>query len=140
MAVVARSEKAPRDSIAGDALLRRVLAAVDAQHSLAARLRYQVNLQGRTAVGSGIYLQQGKGPERQLRLELTLETPPITSRVLQVSDGTDLWFVEELAGENRISRIEHRPLAQSSPDFSRRRGRSAWLARAGRTDASAGQP
>jgi hypothetical protein len=115
MAVVARSDAPPRDSIAGDALLRRVLAAVDAQPSLAARLRYQVHLQGRTVVGSGVYLQQGRGPERQMRLELLLETPPITSRVLHVSDGAELWFVEELAGENRISRINMARLRNARP-------------------------
>ncbi|MEX2112847.1 MAG: hypothetical protein WD845_06645 [Pirellulales bacterium] len=115
MATVARSDAAPRDSIAGDALLRRVLAAVDAQPSLAARLRYQVNLMGRSAVGSGVYLQQGRGPERLLRFELTLETPPITSRVLHVANGADLWVVEELAGENKLSRVDVARLRNARP-------------------------
>ncbi len=115
MATVARSDVPPRDSISGDALLRRVLAAVDAQHSLAARLRYQVNLMGRSTVGAGIYLQQGRGAERLLRFELTLDTPPITSRVLHVANGTDLWVVEELAGENKLSRIDMTRLRNARP-------------------------
>ena len=115
MAHMAHSDSPPRDSIAGDALLRRVIAAVDAQPSLAAKLRYQVNLMGRSASGTGVYLQQGRGPERMLRLELALDTPPITSRVLHVADGTDLWIVEDLAGDNRLSRIDVARLRNARP-------------------------
>ncbi len=73
MARVARSDGPPRDSIAGDALLRRVIAAVDGQSSLAAKLRYQVNLQGRTAGGVGRLLAAGQGTRAaDCVMELTL--------------------------------------------------------------------
>jgi len=48
---------AAADSIAGDVMLRRVMGAVDTQRSISAKLRYKIDLLGRTMLGSGNYLQ-----------------------------------------------------------------------------------
>jgi hypothetical protein len=109
------SPAAANDSISGDLVLRRVLATVDAQTSIAARLRYEVHLKGRTALGSGLYLQQGRGPERQFRLDLNLNTPPITSRVQHICDGSTLWIVEDLAGQNHLAQVDVARLRRARP-------------------------
>jgi hypothetical protein len=101
--------------LSGDALLRRVLAAVDAQASISARLRYKVELMGRSTVGSGSYLQQGRGPERKLRLELKLQTRSLPSMVWHVSDGLNLWIMEEFAGDKRLARVDVARLRQARP-------------------------
>ncbi len=112
-----RSTPAParRDSISGDELLERVLATVDAQTSIAARLRYQINLKDRTALGSGSYLQQGRGAERLFRLELDLKTPPTVSRLRHICDGSTLWISEELAGETHLSQVNVARLRHARP-------------------------
>jgi hypothetical protein len=103
------------DSISGDALLRRVLTAVDDQPAIGAKVRYLVNLKGHAAVGSGIYLQQGRGAGRMLRFELTLELAGVTSTVRQVSDGSVLWIHEDLAGQQKLAQVDLVRLRQARP-------------------------
>ncbi len=56
-----------------DLLVDRATAALAKDASIAARIRYQVEMFGHHLVGKGSYLQQGLGLERKMRLEL--ETP-----------------------------------------------------------------
>src|SRR5262249_20890260 len=62
-----------RASISGEELMRKVVAAVDAQPSISANVRHKVALLGQEVLGSGVYLQQGRGPARQWRSELKLK-------------------------------------------------------------------
>ena len=66
-----------------------VIAAVDAQTSISAKVRHRVDLLGQPLIGSGIYLQQGRGAERVLRLELNLQTGEQASQLQQVCDGNE---------------------------------------------------
>ena len=114
--VAAKPSPAPRPiGISGDELLRRVLAAVDAQSSIVARLRYQVELLGRRAIGAGVYMQQGSGPARQFRLELNLEAAVLTSRLRHICDGSTLWIVEELPAETKLARVDVARLRRAQP-------------------------
>jgi hypothetical protein len=105
----------PAEDISGDVLLRRVLAAVNAQTSIAARLRYQVQLLGRRTIGSGVYLQQGRGPARQFRLELSLDGVALASRLRHVSDATTVWIAEEYPGDMRLARVDVARLRHAQP-------------------------
>ena len=58
------------ESSSGDALLRHVIAAVDSQTSISAKVRHRIDLLGHPLIGSGVYLQQGRGPTRALRYDL----------------------------------------------------------------------
>jgi hypothetical protein len=109
------SASAATDSSSGDSLVRYVLAAVDAQPSVSARLRFRVDLMGRTSEGTGIYLQQGRGAERQLRLDLNLQTAALTSRLRQVCDGSALWILQELADERTLARVDVARLRRARP-------------------------
>ncbi|MGD9724045.1 MAG: hypothetical protein AB7O59_22520 [Pirellulales bacterium] len=121
----------PPPRISGDALLRRVMAAVDALPSLSARMRYQVNLKDRSALGTGIYLQQGRGLERQMCWDMTLQTPPIASRLRHVSDGVTLWMMEELAGEVRFSKVDLTRLRRARPKSGGTVDAGGWLSLGG---------
>ncbi len=63
----------PGDPEGADLLVDRATAALAKDASIAARIRYQVEMFGHHLVGKGSYLQQGLGLERKMRLEL--ETP-----------------------------------------------------------------
>jgi hypothetical protein len=74
-----------------DLLVDRATTFLAKHTSIAARIRYQVEMFGHHLVGKGSYLQQGLGLERKMRLEL--ETPiGDQSLVLeQICDGQYLW-------------------------------------------------
>ncbi|MBI3838086.1 MAG: hypothetical protein HY288_09150, partial [Planctomycetia bacterium] len=114
---VPRAAAPPNDSNSGDALLRRAIAAVDAQPSITAKLRQQVDLLGRQLVGSGVYLQQGRGPQRLLRFELKLQASnkTTTNGMLQICDGTTLWIHEDLADRKNLSRVDVTRLRGARP-------------------------
>jgi hypothetical protein len=127
--VVARAE---RDSNSGDALLRRAIGAVDAERSISAKVRHKVDLLSRQVIGSGVYLQQGRGPQRQLRLELNLVAPSYTSSMLQVCDGATLWIQEDLTDRKNLSRVDVTRLRRARPKSpSPGLDASAWLALGG---------
>jgi hypothetical protein len=90
----------------GDVLLRRVLAAVSAQTSISAKLRHRVDLLGGPLRGTGIYLQQGRGAEPMLRLELKFKMAGQASSLQHVCDGTTLWIYELVDGNASLSRVD----------------------------------
>ena len=69
------------DSTSGNALLRHVSTTLNNQPSIAAKVRQKVDLLGQGLFGSGIYLQQGRGPTLLLRFDLTLQTAAQPSMV-----------------------------------------------------------
>lgn len=95
--------QAPPDTNAGNALLERVVAGLDAQRSIAAKVRYRVDLLNKPMIGSGIYLQQGRGAERLLRLELNTQASQQVYAAKQVCDGTQLWISEEFGDHQNFS-------------------------------------
>lgn len=125
----------PADSNSGDALLRRVLAAVEAQRSIVAKVRHKVDLLGHATLGSGIYLQQGRGPQRMLRLELKLQTVPQASSVQEICDGTNLWIYEDLCEVKSLFRVDvarlRRARPKSAPAPPATPGIDAWVALGG---------
>ena len=111
-------QPAPGDasSISGETLVDRVLAAADAQASIAAKVRHRVELMGRPAlIGTGIYLQQGSGPQRTFRLELMLRTSLFASSVQHVCDGNQLWIFEELDGNKSVAVVDMTRLERARP-------------------------
>jgi hypothetical protein len=89
-------------------------------------------LLGRRLEGSGIYLQQGRGPERRLRFELKLQASNKTSSMLQVCDGTTLWIHEDLTDRKNLSRVDVARLRGARPKSPPPAPQSnAWLALGG---------
>ncbi len=122
-----RAAPGASDSISGDALLGRVLAAVDGQRSISAKVRHKVDLLGREVLGSGIYLQQGRGAERQLRLELKLQTAGTVSSVQQICDGSNLWVLENVAGRENLLHVDVARLRRARPKSPTATVADGWL-------------
>lgn len=92
----------------GETLLRSAVAALDAHQAVSAKLRQQVDLFGHRLVGSGGYLQQGRGEGRLLRLELKIQVEDQVSSLQQVCDGRYLWMHQDLLGKNSLGKIDVR--------------------------------
>ncbi len=127
-----RAGTAP-DSISGDALLRRSLANIDVQPSIAANVRQKVAIEGISAIGAGIYRQQGRGVGRKLCLELELQAAggkPSTLR--QVCDGQNLWTYQDLTDSKSLVRVDLAQLSSARPKSTGNSNRAAvWLALGG---------
>src|SRR5262249_32762538 len=78
-----------------DLLVKRIVATLGQQNSVAARIRYQVDLFGQHSLGEGLYLQQGLGEQQQFRLDLKTNIDQKTMRFVQVCDGKFLWQFED---------------------------------------------
>jgi hypothetical protein len=103
------------ESSSGDALLRHVIAAVDSQASISAKVRHRIDLLGHSLIGSGVYMQQGRGPTRALRFDMNLQSGEKPARMQQISDGKDLWISEEVGASTRLSRVDLARLARARP-------------------------
>lgn len=119
------------EAISGDALLRRVITAIDSVPSITAKVRYRVDLKGESTVGGGVYLQQGRGPERMMVYDLSLPTGETTSRVRHIADRSTLWIVEELVGANNYGRVDLARLRRARPKSQAGVPGDGWLAMGG---------
>ena len=70
---------------------------------------------GHPLIGSGIYLQQGRGPSRALRFDLNLQAGEKLASMQQISDGKELWISEEVGSHTRLSRVDVARLARARP-------------------------
>jgi hypothetical protein len=89
-----------------DLLLKRIVATLYQSQSVAARIRYQVDLFGQHSLGEGLYLQQGTGDQRQFRLDLKTNIDQKTLRFVQVCDGKFLWQFEDSPDSEKKSPSE----------------------------------
>jgi hypothetical protein len=103
------------DSNSGDALLHHAIAAIDAQPSIAAKVRHRIDVLGRPLIGSGIYLQQGRGAGRMLRFDLNLQMSQQSGSLQQVCDGSNLWMSEDLGTHKELSWVDMARLARAKP-------------------------
>jgi hypothetical protein len=84
-----------------DLLIQRVAETCNQIESVQARIHFQADLFGQHTIGSGIYLQQGRGGARKFRLDLRIPLGQVgdTSKeqvLVRVCDGQYLWEHREL--------------------------------------------
>jgi len=91
---------------AAQKLVHIAVANVDAFPTISGKIRHEVDLFGHQLIGSGIYLQQGRGPDRRLRLELKLKVDDQQSSLQQVCDGNYLWTHQDLLGKTTLTRVD----------------------------------
>ncbi len=89
-----------------EALVQQAVAALAAQQSISARIRLHADLFGNQTVGAGVYLQQGLGAERQLRLEIKIPVGERLATLQQVCDGNFLWQYHDLADKPALTRVD----------------------------------
>ncbi len=106
---------APAANAAGnpESLMQQALAALAAQRSISARIRLHTDLFGNQLVGAGVYLQQGLGAERQLRLEIKIPVGERLATLQQVCDGNFLWQYHDLADKPALTRVDIRRVQQA---------------------------
>lgn len=105
----------PAGNISGEALVDQVAAAVNGQAAIAAKIRHRVDLMGRVLIGTGMYLEQGRGAGRMFRLELELRTQLFATRLEHICDGTRLWIIEELDGHKDLTVVDMGRLYRAQP-------------------------
>jgi hypothetical protein len=76
-------------------VLRVARERIDGYSSIAASVRYRVQLFNSELIGSGLYQQAGQGSERHFRLELRTQLGEEVASRLQVCDGNALWTYRE---------------------------------------------
>ena len=103
------------DRISGDSLLAHVATVLANQHSVAAKVRQRVDLLGHAVMGSGIYLQQGRGAGRLMRLDLTLQTADSPSVLQHVCDGANLWLYRQIGDRKELGQIDLVRLSHARP-------------------------
>lgn len=101
--------------------MQRVDTASDQLKSVQARIRYRANLFGVQNTGTGVYLQQGSGEQRQFRLELktAIGQPGNGQKLLifqQVCDGKFLWQYRDSFDNSPASGPNTNKQADNSPD------------------------
>jgi hypothetical protein len=107
----------PRTSNAsGDVLLDSAIAAVDAHESLTAKLRLQVHLMGHHLFGPGAYLQQGRGADRKIRLEMSVNGSAGRRLLTHVNDGHELWVLEDFSETQQLRFVDLDRLANVQPE------------------------
>jgi hypothetical protein len=115
VSAAAPNEPADHAGITPDVLVRHVIANLEAQSSIVARLRHRIDLLGKPLVGTGIYLQQGRGVERMLRLELDVQMSKDPGKLCQVCDGKKLWLSETIGGETKLATVDVARLVRARP-------------------------
>lgn len=131
-----KPSSAPQSSLAASraslpdpgALVRSAVAALDAQQGIVAKIRGRAEVLGKSIVASGSYAQQGRGAERKLRLELTMQSGGRQHSVQQVVDGPYLRTYEDLAGAVTATRVDLMRVRQAVDESRGRAAAEVWLA------------
>jgi hypothetical protein len=91
------------------------IAGLEAAPSISAKARHRIDLAGRSLIGTGEYVQQGRGPRRAFRLELRLRTRLSDTSVLHVCDGQYVWLFEELNNKQSLLVVDAARLERARP-------------------------
>jgi hypothetical protein len=78
-------------------------------------VRERVDLLGHAIMGSGIYLQQGRGAGRLMRLDLTLQTAENPSLLQHVCNGSNLWIFRQIGDRKELAQVDLARLSQARP-------------------------
>ncbi|MFV2069517.1 MAG: hypothetical protein ACC645_21340, partial [Pirellulales bacterium] len=94
-------------------LLRQAATAVESQPSLRAMLRLKAQILDNELVGSGLYLQQGRGVEMLTRLELRLQTGDEATGLLRINDGRYVWTDRRSGSQRWVTSVDLRRLREA---------------------------
>jgi len=96
-----------------DAFLQQAATAVESQSSLRAAFRLTAHMLDNELVGSGRYLQQGRGVEMQTRLELRLQTGREFTGLLRINDGRYVWTDDRSGTQRSVTSVDLRRLRKA---------------------------
>jgi hypothetical protein len=87
-------------------LLANAVGVLERRSSLSACIRHEVYLFDQHLIGSGNYLEQRRGGQFLLRLELRTKLGDTSSSLVQVCDGQHLWIYRNLPSEKNLFQID----------------------------------
>ncbi len=88
-------------------IVAAMLAELGRMESISARVRQRTRVGGRVLVGTGRYLQQGRGEEQRFRLETVIEADTERFELLELSDGLSFWNYRKRGDEPpRLERVD----------------------------------
>lgn len=93
-AASAPARKAQAERIVSSAVSRLANA-----HTFSARLRQKARVGDRVLVGTGRYVQSGRGEDQRYRFESTLTCDPETFETIEVCDGVFAWSFRHFGGD-----------------------------------------
>ncbi|MFO0897035.1 MAG: hypothetical protein U0836_06340 [Pirellulales bacterium] len=90
-------------------------ATIQSRNAVSANLRYRADLRGAHMLGTGAYWQQGRGPKRVSRLELSMQIGgEQRSTYTQVSDGLHLWMHRTLGDKPTLTHVDLKRAAREA--------------------------
>lgn len=88
-------------------IVAAMLAELGRMESISARVRQRTRLGGRVLVGTGRYLQQGRGEDQRFRFETVIEGDSERIELLELADGLSFWNYQKWDDEPpRLERID----------------------------------
>lgn len=96
-------------------IVAQAAAAIQSRGAVSANLRYRADLRGARMLGSGAYWQQGRGPKRVSRLELSMQIGgEQRSTYTQIGDGLHLWMHRTLGDKASLTRVDLKRVAREA--------------------------
>jgi len=88
-------------------IVAAMLAELGRVESISARVRQRTRVGGRVLVGTGRYLQQGRGVDQRFRFETVIEADTERIELLELSDGFSFWNYQKRGDEPpRLERVD----------------------------------
>ena len=102
-----QSAESVSSEMQAERLVASVLLRLGRAESVSARIRQRTRAQDMVLVGTGRYLQQGRGVDQQFRLEIINKADTETFELLEVSDGLSFWkFRKSSNTPVRLARVD----------------------------------
>lgn len=88
-------------------IVAAMLAELGRADSISARLRQRTRVGDRVLVGTGRYLQQGRGGDQRFRFETVTRADDVTFELLELSDGLSFWKFQRNGDDSpRLERVD----------------------------------
>lgn len=106
MRTVTLTNSSARRDTAGNTVLADAIVALDRRQQVSALLRQQAHLNDLQIFGKGVYRQQGRGEERQVKWELQTQVGDEPASLVQLVDDRFLWIDQRMPTERVVERVD----------------------------------
>ncbi len=110
----------------GGLLIEHMISSLEAAPSISAKIRHRVELLGRPLVGTGEYVQQGRGGNRQFHFSLELRTALSATRMEHTCDGRQLWLWEEFDNRRSLAIVDVERMQRATPKVGASQPAATW--------------
>lgn len=118
-----------------DALVEQVRQLIESYNSIECATRHTIELFDHEILGTGHYLQQGRGLRRMTRFECRSQIDNRTESLIEIADGQSFWTLRETSAGAALSKVSIERVAEAWDQY-----RQAMPAAAMRDPAVSGLP